>query len=35
MMIARWQIDAHKKWSKEMEPYVVSGSARCESYRVA
>jgi hypothetical protein len=28
------KIDAHKKWSKDMEPYVVSGSARWEIYRV-
>jgi hypothetical protein len=33
MMIARWQTDAHKKWSRDMEPYVVSGSARWEIYR--
>lgn len=33
-MIARWQTDAHKKWSRDMEPYVVSGSARWEIYRV-
>ena len=28
------KIDAHKSWSKDMEPYVVSGSARWEIYRV-
>jgi len=28
------KIDAHKKWSKDLEPYVVSGSARWEIYRV-
>ncbi len=28
------KIEAHKKWSKDMEPYVVSGSARWEIYRV-
>jgi hypothetical protein len=28
------KIDAHKKWSKDMEPYVVPGSARWEIYRV-
>ena len=28
------KIDDHKKWSKDMEPYVVSGSARWEIYRV-
>ena len=28
------KIDAHKKWSKDMEPYVVSGSAKWEIYRV-
>lgn len=28
------KIDAHKKWSKDMEPYVVSGSARWEIYRI-
>lgn len=25
------KVDAHKKWSKDMEPYVVSGSARWRS----
>ena len=28
------KVDAHKKWSKNLEPYVVSGSARWEAYRV-
>ena len=28
------KIDAHKKWSKDMESYVVSGSARWEIYRI-
>jgi hypothetical protein len=28
------KIDAHQAWSKEMEPYVVSGSARWEILRV-
>lgn len=28
------KIDAHKKWSRDMEPYVVSGSARWEIYRI-
>jgi hypothetical protein len=27
-------LDAHKKWGKEMEPYVVSGSSRWEVFRV-
>jgi hypothetical protein len=28
------KIDAHKKWSKDMEPYVVSGSAKWEICRM-
>ena len=28
------KIEPHKRWGKEMEPYVVSGSARWEVYRV-
>lgn len=28
------KIDAHKIWSRDMEPYVVSGSARWEIYRI-
>lgn len=28
------QSDAHKAWGKELEPYVVSGSARWEILRV-
>jgi hypothetical protein len=28
------KIEAHRNWGKEMEPYVVSGSARWEVYRV-
>ena len=27
-------IDAHKQWSKDLEPYVVSGSPRWEVFRV-
>jgi hypothetical protein len=27
-------IDAHKKWSKMLEPLVVSGTPRWEIYRV-
>lgn len=27
-------IEAHKQWSKELEPFVVSGSARWEILRV-
>jgi len=27
-------LDAHAKWGKELEPYVVSGSSRWEIYRV-
>ena len=26
--------EAHKKWSKEIEPYIVSGTSRWEIYRV-
>jgi hypothetical protein len=26
--------DAHKKWGKDLEPYVVSGSSRWKIYRV-
>jgi len=28
------KIDAHKKWGKDLEPYVVSGSSRWDVYRV-
>lgn len=28
------KIDAHKTWGKDLEPYVVSGSARWEVFRV-
>ena len=28
------KIDAHKTWGKDLEPYVVSGSARWEIFRV-
>jgi hypothetical protein len=28
------KIDTHKKWSRDMEPYVLSGSARWEIYRI-
>jgi len=28
------KLDAHKQWSKELEPYVVSGSSRWEILRV-
>ena len=28
------KIEAHKKWSKDLEPYVVSGTPRWEIYRV-
>ncbi len=28
------KIDAHKKWSEELGPHVVSGSSRWEIYRV-
>jgi hypothetical protein len=35
---ASWEklgtIQAHKEWSKELEPYVVSGSHRWQVYRV-
>jgi hypothetical protein len=27
-------VDAHKAWGKDLEPYVVSGSARWEVFRV-
>ena len=27
-------IEAHKQWSKDLEPYVVSGTARWSIYRV-
>lgn len=27
-------ISAHKQWSKELEPFVVSGTSRWEIYRV-
>lgn len=27
-------IEAHRQWSKELEPYVVSGSPRWEIFRV-
>ena len=27
-------IDAHKQWSKNLEPYVVSGTSRWEIFRV-
>lgn len=27
-------IEEHKKWSKEMEPYIVSGTPRWEIFRV-
>jgi len=27
-------IDAHKEWSKSLEPYVVSGTSRWEIFRV-
>ena len=27
-------IDAHAKWSKELEPYIVSGTNRWEIFRV-
>jgi len=27
-------VDAHKQWSKDLEPYVVSGTARWSIYRV-
>ena len=27
------EIDAHEKWSRDLEPYVVSGSHRWEVYR--
>jgi hypothetical protein len=28
------KVDAHKQWSKDLEPYVVSGSALWNIYRV-
>src|ERR1043166_3679297 len=28
------KIEAHKKWSKEIEPYVVSGTPRWEIFRL-
>lgn len=28
------QIEAHKQWSKDLEPYVVSGTPRWEIFRV-
>jgi hypothetical protein len=28
------KIDAHGKWGKDLEPFVVSGSSRWEVYRV-
>ncbi len=28
------RIEAHKNWSKEMEPYIVSGTPRWEIFRV-
>lgn len=28
------QIEAHKAWSRELEPYVVSGTPRWDIYRV-
>jgi hypothetical protein len=28
------KINAHKEWSKELEPYVVSGSSRWEVFRI-
>ena len=28
------KIDAHKQWSKDLEPYVVSGTALWNIYRV-
>lgn len=28
------KIDAHKKWGKELEPYVVSGTSRWEVLRL-
>lgn len=27
-------LEAHKKWSKEIEPYIVSGTPRWKIYRV-
>jgi hypothetical protein len=28
------KIEAHKRWSKDLEPYVVSGTNRWEIYRI-
>ncbi|NIP32069.1 MAG: hypothetical protein GTO02_21905 [Candidatus Dadabacteria bacterium] len=28
-------IDEHKQWSKDLEPYIVSGTSRWEIFRVA
>jgi hypothetical protein len=28
------RIEAHKQWSKDVEPYIVSGTPRWEIYRV-
>lgn len=28
------EIPAHKQWSKDLEPFVVSGTSRWEIYRV-
>ncbi len=28
------KLDAHKQWSKDLEPFVVSGSSRWDIYRV-
>lgn len=28
------RLDAHKQWSKDLEPFVVSGSSRWDIYRV-
>ncbi len=28
------KIDAHRQWGKDLEPYVVSGAARWEIFRV-
>lgn len=28
------KIEAHRKWGKELEPYVVSGTSRWKVYRV-
>jgi hypothetical protein len=29
------KIDAHRQWSKDLEPYVVSGSAQWNIFRLA